>query len=286
MSENGSTAIVFPGQGSLSEGMRELVERRRPDLLELAAEAVGEDPFARLGEDTRFDQPAIFCASLAGFDALARPEPDFFAGHSLGEIAALVAAGALSEADGLALVVERGRLMAEAGAGAGGGMLAVRASRADAEPFARRNGLVVANDNAPDQVVLSGPDDAIATAEREARELGMRAKRLAVTGAFHSPAIAQAVEPFTARLEEVEFARPEVPVFSCVTAEPFGDPRRRLAEALVSPVRWLEVMRKLQAVGVRHIVEAGPGRVLAGLVRRSLDGVEAEAAEALEVARA
>ena len=286
MSENGSTAIVFPGQGSLSEGMRELVERRRPDLLELAAEAVGEDPFARLGEDTRFDQPAIFCASLAGFDALARPEPDFFAGHSLGEIAALVAAGALSESDGLALVPQRGRLMAEAGAGAGGGMLAVRASRADAEPFARRNGLVVANDNAPDQVVLSGPDDAIATAEREARELGMRAKRLAVAGAFHSPAIAQAVEPFRTRLEEIEFARPEVPVFSCVTAEPFGDPRRRLAEALVSPVRWLEVMRKLQAVGVRHIVEAGPGRVLAGLVRRSLDGVEAEAAEALDVARA
>jgi malonyl CoA-acyl carrier protein transacylase len=286
MSENGCTAIVFPGQGSLSEGMRELVERRRPDLLELVAEAVGEDPFARLGEDTRFDQPAIFCASLAGFDALARPEPDFFAGHSLGEIAALVAAGALSETDGLALVAERGRLMAEAGAGAGGGMLAVRASRADAEPFARRTGLVVANDNAPDQVVLSGPDHAIATAEREARELGMRAKRLAVAGAFHSPAIAQAVEPFRTRLEEIEFARPVVPVFSCVTAEPFGDPRRRLAEALVSPVRWLEVMRKLKAVGVLRVVETGPGRVLAGLVRRSLDGVEAETAETLEVARA
>jgi malonyl CoA-acyl carrier protein transacylase len=165
-------------------------------------------------------------------------------------------------------------------------MLAFRAPGADAQPLARRNGLVVANDNAPDQVVLSGPRDGIATAERAARELGIRAKRLAVAGAFHSPAMEPAVEPFRAVLERIEFARPQVPVFSCVTAEPFGDPRRRLAEALVSPVRWLEVMRKLKAVGVVRIVETGPGRVLAGLVRRSLDGVEVETAETLEVAGA
>jgi malonyl CoA-acyl carrier protein transacylase len=287
MRENTRTAIVFPGQGSLTDGMRDQVERRRPDLLELAADAVGEDPFARLGEDTRFDQPAIFCASLAGFEALGRPEPDFFAGHSLGEVAALVAAGALAEADGVALVAERGRLMSEAGAGAGGGMLAVRAARADAQPLAGRHGLVVANDNSPEQVVLSGPGDGIATAEHEARELGMRAKRLAVAGGFHSPAMEPALEPFRAALDEIDFAPPEVPVFSCVTAEPFDDPRRRLAEALVSPVRWLEVMRGLQAAGVVQIVEAGPGRVLTGLVRRSLDGVEAEApGDTLEVARA
>jgi [acyl-carrier-protein] S-malonyltransferase len=274
MDENGRTAIVFPGQGSVTDGMRDLVEQRRPDLLELAASAVGEDPFPRLGESTRFDQPAIFCASLAGFEALGRPRPDYFAGHSLGEIAALVAAGALAEGDALELVAERGRLMADAGAGAGGGMLAVRASRAAARPLARRHGLVVANDNAPDQVVLSGPGDAIGAAEREALEQGIRAKRLAVAGAFHSPAMEHAIEPFRAALDRIDFASPEVPVFSCVTAEPFVDPRRRLADALVSPVRWLEVMRRLKAAGVRRIVEAGPGRVLAGLVRRSLDGVE------------
>jgi [acyl-carrier-protein] S-malonyltransferase len=284
MSKNGRNAIVFPGQGSMSAGMRELVERGRPDLLELAVDAVGEDPFARLGEDTRFDQPAIFCASLAGFDALGRPRPDFFAGHSLGEVAALAAAGALTEADGVAVVAERGRLMSEAAGD--GGMLAVRASRADAEPLAERHGLVVANDNAPDQVVLSGPEEGIAAAEREARGNGLRAKRLAVAGAFHSPAMAGAAERFGALLETIDFSRPEVTVFSGVTAEPFGDPRRRLAEALISPVRWLEVMRKLRAVGVRRVVETGPGRVLAGLVRRSLDDVEALAAETHEVARA
>lgn len=285
MIKNGRSAVVFPGQGSLSAGMRVVVERRRPDLLELVTSAVGEDPFARLGEGTRFDQPAIFCASLAGFEGLGRPEPDFFAGHSLGEVAALAAAGALAEADGVALVAERGRLT-EAAAGTGGGMLALRASRAEAEPLARPAGLVVANDNAPDQVVLTGPGDALVAAEAEARALGVRAKRLAVAGAFHSPAMAPAVEPFRALLEEVEFTRPEVPVFSCVTAEPFGDPRRLLAEALVSPVRWLEVMRRLKAVGVCRFVEPGPGRVLTGLVRRSLDGVEAEAAETFEAVRA
>jgi [acyl-carrier-protein] S-malonyltransferase len=284
MSENGSSAIVFPGQGSLSADMRELAERRRPDLLELTVDAVGEDPFARVGEDTRFDQPAIFCASLAGFEALGRPDPDFFAGHSLGEVAALVAAGALSEDDGVAVVAERGRLMSEAATG--GGMMAVRAPRADAEPLAERHGLVVANDNAPDQVVISGPEDGIAAAEQEARASGIRAKRLAVAGAFHSPAMAGAAERFGALLETIDFDRPDVPVFSGVTAEPFGDPRRRLAEALVSPVRWLDVMRKLRTVGVRHVVETGPGRVLAGLVRRSLDDVEALAAESREVANA
>ena len=103
-----STAILFPGQGSHTEGMREQVARVRPDLLELVAEAMGEDPFPRVDDGTNFAQPAIFCASLAGYEALGRPDGDFMAGHSLGELAALVAAGAVSERDGLELVVLRG----------------------------------------------------------------------------------------------------------------------------------------------------------------------------------
>ncbi len=286
MDKRERTAIVFPGQGSAAPGMRETVERRRPDLLELAAEIVGEDPFARVGEGTRFDQPAIYCASLAGLAELGGERADFFAGHSMGEIAALVAAGALSERDGLAVVAERGRLMDAASREAGGGMLAVRLARAEADDFAASAGLVVANDNSPDQVVLSGPEHALAAAESQARERGLRMKRLAVAGAFHSPAMAAVAEPFRAVLARVDLAQPEVPVFSCVTAEPFGDPRRLLAEALTSPVRWLEVMRRLRASGVRRFLEPGPGRVLTGLVRRSLDGVEATSLAALEPARA
>ena len=100
MSIGPSTAILFPGQGSQTADMRDMVARVRPELLELAVQAVGEDPFPRAEEGTNFAQPAIFCASLAGWHALGRPAGDFMAGHSLGELAALVAAGALAEADG------------------------------------------------------------------------------------------------------------------------------------------------------------------------------------------
>jgi malonyl CoA-acyl carrier protein transacylase len=105
------TAILFPGQGSQTTDMRAAVQRTRPELLELVTDAVGEDPFPRAGEGTNFAQPAIFTASLAGWAALEWPAGDYMAGHSLGELAALVAAGALSEEDGLRLVALRGRLM-------------------------------------------------------------------------------------------------------------------------------------------------------------------------------
>src|SRR5947199_9179936 len=115
----GLTAILFPGQGSQTPEMRETVAEVRPDLLSLAEQIVGEDPFPRAEQGTKFAQPAIFCASLAGWEALGRPSGDFMAGHSLGEVAALVAAGRLRERDGLELVARRGRLMQAAGAGAG-----------------------------------------------------------------------------------------------------------------------------------------------------------------------
>src|ERR1700761_7742866 len=109
------TAILFPGQGSQTPEMRDLVQRVRPDLLELVTEAVGEDPFPRADEGTNFAQPAIFCASLAGWAAIGRPAAELMAGHSLGELGALVAAGALDEAEAVKLVALRGRLMHEAG---------------------------------------------------------------------------------------------------------------------------------------------------------------------------
>jgi len=158
-----TTAILFPGQGSQTPGMRDDVERVRPDLLALASECVGEDPFSLVQEGTRFAQPAIFCASLAGWAALGRPEADLMAGHSLGELAALVAAGILSERSALELVVLRGRLMQEAGERAGdGGMLALLGAGAaeQAEEIAGAHGLAIANDNSPQQVVLSGSRDA------------------------------------------------------------------------------------------------------------------------------
>jgi [acyl-carrier-protein] S-malonyltransferase len=283
------TALLFPGQGSQTADMREQVERHRPDLLELARAEVSDDLFDRADEGTRWAQPAIFCAALAGFDVLRdRVEPDVMAGHSLGEIAALVAADALTAEDGLRLVAARGRLMQEAAERAeDGGMLAVRArDRGHVEGVAGDCGLTVANDNAPDQVVLSGANGALAAAEERLRDAGVRTKRLAVAGAFHSPLMEPAVEPFRELTRQTDVREPRVPVFSCVTAAPFDDVPELLVKALTHPVRWLEVMRALHDRGVTHFVETGPGRVLAGLVRKSLAGVEAEAPLAMETAGA
>jgi [acyl-carrier-protein] S-malonyltransferase len=158
-------------------------------------------------------------------------------------------------------------------------MLAVLGhDRPTVEAVARDHGLTVANDNAPEQLVLSGPAAALEAAGSVLRRRGLRSHRLPVGGAFHSPAMTPAVAPFRAALERVELCPPDVPVLSCATAEPFGaDVRERLADALVRPVRWLELLRALHARGVTRFLEAGPGRVLTGLVRRSLPGVRAEA---------
>ena len=271
------TAVLFPGQGSHTPEMRESVASIRPDLLSLAVTVVGTDPFPLAEEGTMYAQPAIFCASLAGWNAMGSPEGDFMAGHSLGELGALVAAGALTERDGLELVALRGRLMQEAGERAGdGGMLALLGAGAaeHAESLAEAHGLAVANDNSPQQVVLSGARTALPGAATAARELGLRPMELPVTGAFHSPMMAGAVPEFAAALDRVEIESPRVTVLSAVTAEPFDDVRRRLVEALTMPVRWRETLLALHARGAERFVEVGPGKVLTGLAKRTLRDVE------------
>jgi [acyl-carrier-protein] S-malonyltransferase len=289
MARSAHTAMLFPGQGSQTDDMRDQVEHHRPDLLELAQAEVSDDLFERAGDGTRWAQPAIFCAALAGYEVLKdRYEADLMAGHSLGEISALVAAGALDAEDGLRLVAARGRLMQEAAEETGdGGMLAVRArDRATVDQVAARTNLSVANDNAPDQLVLSGALAALDEAETLLREQRVRAKRLPVAGAFHSPLMEPAVEPFRRLAERVEVRAPRVPVLSCVTAAPFQDVREQLVQAITRPVRWTDVMSALHDLGATRYVETGPGRVLTNLVRKSLDDVEAEAPLAMEAANA
>ena len=267
------TAVLFPGQGSQTPDMRETVARVRPDLLEAVLEVMAEDPFARVEEGTAFAQPAIFCASLAGWTELGAPSGDFMAGHSLGELGALVAAGCLDVRAGLELVALRGRLMQQAGEG---GMLALLgAGAADhAQELAKAHDLAVANDNCPTQVVLSGRRENLPGAASAAQELGLRAMHVPVTGAFHSPMMESAVPEFAAALSEVEFRAGAVPVMSAVTARPFDDFRLRLAEGLTRPVRWRETLIELHRLGAERFVEVGPGRVLTGLVKRTLSDVE------------
>jgi [acyl-carrier-protein] S-malonyltransferase len=200
------------------------------------------------------------------------------AGHSLGELAALVAAGCLTEREGLELVALRGKLMQESGERAGdGGMLALLgAGAADhAGELAEAHGLSVANDNSPQQVVLSGDRGSFDAASAAAKELGLRPMDLPVTGAFHSPMMAEAVPSFTAALERVEVSPPQgVTVFSAVTAAPFEDVRAQLAQALTMPVRWRETLLVMHDRGAERFVEVGPGRVLTGLAKRTLKDVE------------
>jgi [acyl-carrier-protein] S-malonyltransferase len=275
-----ASAILFPGQGSQTPDMRDLVQRVRPDLLEMAVQAVGEDPFPRADDGTHFAQPAIFCASLAGWEALGRPVEAFMAGHSLGEIGALVAAGALDEREGLELVALRGRLMHQSGLEAEdgeGGMIAVLGAGASehAPDIAEAHDLTVANDNSPMQVVISGAKSRLPDALAQAKEMGLRAMELDVTGAFHSPMMAGAVPEFERALADVTFSEPaSTTVVSAVTAQPFTDPRRELADALTMPVRWREVMLTLRELGAERFVDVGPGRVLTGLAKRTLSGVE------------
>jgi malonyl CoA-acyl carrier protein transacylase len=274
-----SNVLLFPGQGSQTAGMREAVERHTPYLLELVLDEVGADPFELVDEGTAYAQPAIVCASLALWERAGRPHAAFMAGHSLGELSALAAGGAISPADAVRLAVTRGRLMQEAGGQTPGGMMAVLGDGSEARAAMSGSGVSIANDNGPTQLVVSGPEPALEEAASEAKARGLRTMRLAVRGAFHSPAIRSAVQPYRVALEEVPVSPPGLPVFSSGTASPFGARgaaiRDQLAGALVRPVRWRETLIALRDLGADTFLEVGPGKILTGMVRRALDDVDA-----------
>jgi [acyl-carrier-protein] S-malonyltransferase len=275
-SDSASTAILFPGQGSQTSGMAAVTAAQRPDLLEQARAELGVDPFERIADGTHLAQPAIFCASLAHWKQAGSPAGELIAGHSLGELAALVAGGALDAEEGLRLAVVRGRLMEDAAGTSPGGMMAVLGGEdASVRELAASFDLTVANDNAPGQMVLSGASDSLTDARRQLRADGLKAIRLPVAGAFHSPLMAGAAEKFRAALDQVEFRQPRLPVFSSTAAAPFADPRAGLAAALTQPVVWRATLRGMHDAGARTFLEAGPGDVLTGLVRRTLDDVDA-----------
>jgi len=275
-STSAQTAILFPGQGSQTSGMAAVAAAHRPDLIEQASEELGLDPFEHIGEGTRFAQPAIYCASLAHWKQAGSPVGEMLAGHSLGELAALVAGEALGAEEGLRLAVIRGQLMEDAAGLSPGGMLAVLGGEEDqVRDLAARFELTVANDNAPGQVVLSGAAEALSETRRQLRADGVKAIRLPVAGAFHSPLMAGAAERFREALDTVEFSQPRLPVYSSTAAEPFADARAGLAAALTQPVLWRATLQGMHGAGARAFLEAGPGDVLTGLVRRTLVDVEA-----------
>lgn len=265
--------MVFPGQGSQEEGMREDIRREAPEILDELEKVMDEDPFERLEEGTRFVQPAVFCRSLASWRVLRQVvEPVVVAGHSFGDISALVAADALDLHDGLRLVVARGEITASC-AGDGGMLAVLKLDTEQVEDIARSHDLAVANYNAPGQVVLAGPTAGLEAAADDVWAARGMPVKLAVQGAFHSPQQRAAIPRFQEVLSTVRFRRPRLPVIAGATARPFRDPATELASSLVLPVRWTGVLSLLADASITDIVEAAPGEVLCGLVSRTLDGV-------------
>ena len=283
-----SRMLLFPGQGAQAVGMgRELAEGLEEcrALFARAGEVLGFDLLKTCLEGpiealTKSDvaQPAIFTVSVAARAALAHFAGDKFsvagaAGHSLGEWAALHAAGVVSFEDALRVLRARGQFMQAACEATPGGMLTIIGLPLEkVQEVAQASGLEVANLNSPVQTVLSGHADRIAAGEAAAKAAGAkRALRLTVAGAFHSSLMKPAADKLADFLQGVEFRAPQYPVWSNATGKPHGSPdeiRQAMVAQVVSSVRWTDGVADMVAAGMTAGCECGPGTVLAGLVKR------------------
>jgi trans-AT polyketide synthase/acyltransferase/oxidoreductase domain-containing protein len=277
-----ATVFMFPGQGSQSLGMGAELFERYPGLVAEADAILDysikklclENPDGLLNR-TDYTQPALYIVDVLSYLAKAEDEeisPDFVIGHSLGEYAALHAAGAFDFATGLTLVKKRGALM---NAATGGGMAAILGMDGDAVAAALAelgaDRIDVANFNSPSQTVISGIKSDIETFAPQMKEKG--AKRvviLPVSGAFHSRYMKPAAEEFEAFLSGFSFGSLKVPCIANCSAKPYTDDSiaSNLVKQIYSSVRWIETIKGLREQGADGFVEVGPGTVLAGLVRQ------------------
>jgi [acyl-carrier-protein] S-malonyltransferase len=285
-------AFCFPGQGSIEAGMGRDIAAVVPaalDVFRRGSEASGLDLerlcfHAEAEElvDTAVQQPALVATSLAMLAAIRDRgiEPDYVVGHSVGEFAALAAAGSITIEDALALVRERGIAMAEAAAQHPGSMAAILGLEDEVvETLCRQIlGVWPANYNCPGQIVVSGENLAVEECIERAQEEGARrAVKLKVSGAFHSPLVARAADRLRPAIEKVRFQEPVAPFMSTVTARLESAQRMAplLVDQLTAPVRFTQAASELMREGVKTFVEVGPGNVLSGLVRRIDRGVKA-----------
>ena len=298
-----TTAFLFPGQGAQVVGMgaglyhastlaRSVFEEADATLDFPLTKRIFEGPVEELRQTVNA-QPAILCVSIACLRAMeeqlgdAMPTPAFVAGHSLGEYTALVAAQALTFADGLRLVRRRGELMQAASDRAPSGMAAMLgASLATVQDVCAATGTQVANLNSPGQYVIAGPLAALDEAVGLAQAQGVRrVVRLEVSGAFHTEMMRPAQDELDGTLRDVELHHTAVPVVANTTARPVTTPeevRHELAQQLCGCVMWQASVEYMVAQGVTRFVEVGPGNVLTGLTRRIAPEVEAVAVEGLD----
>ena len=292
-------AFVFPGQGSQSLGMLADLAAPFPQVREAFAEAsegAGVDlwtlsqqgPEEQLNQ-TEFTQPALLAAGIAvwrAWQAQGGAQPSVLAGHSLGEYAALVAAGAISLADGAKLVRERGRLMQLAVPAGTGAMAAVLGAEealvAEVCAAAAGDGVVVpANFNSPGQIVIGGSADAVDRALAELAARGVRKTvKLAVSVPSHTPLMREAANRLSEVMNAMAWREPALPVVQNVDGEVHEGVqsiRDALVRQLYLPVRWTDCVQALAARGATRIAECGPGKVLSGLVKRIDKSLDARA---------
>jgi [acyl-carrier-protein] S-malonyltransferase len=295
--------VVFPGQGSQSIGMADAwaVNPVGKAILDEASDAMGRDVVVGCHDEaslatTEFVQPALLAVGLAGFavlEAEGLSAPIGVAGHSLGEFAALAAAGVLTLPEALDLVVVRGAAMQRAGEERPGTMAALLGvGPEDAEALCDDvrgdDVLLVANLNSPVQVVVSGSIDAVARAEATAKERRIRAVRLNVAGAFHSPLMEPAIAAIDECLDSLAFAAPRFPIAENVSGTLVSDPeelRALLQRHVISPVRWEDCARALVRAGATTLVEPGTGDVLTRLQKRIDPAVRAVAVASPDAAK-
>ena len=288
-------ALVFPGQGSQSVGMMQGFADSKVvrDTFAEASEALGQDLWQLVAEGpadglnaTVNTQPVMLTAAYAMYRAWLEaggPAPAMVAGHSLGEYTALVAAGVLSFADAVPLVRFRAQAMQEAVPMGSGAMAAILgldddAVRAACTEAAQGEIVEAVNFNAPSQVVIAGHKAAVERGAAAAKARGAkRAVMLPVSAPFHSSLLKPAAERLRERMQSVRFNAPSIAVVNNVDVAVVADPAQikdALARQACNPVRWVEIVRVFAAQGVTHVVECGPGKVLAGLTRRIEDGLQ------------
>ena len=275
------TVYFFPGQGSQKLKMGAECFDRFPEQVRLADQELGysikdlclEDPQKQL-DQTQFTQPALFIVSALSYQAkladTGNQAPDYVLGHSVGEYAALFAAGVFDLSTGIRLVKKRGEIMSKA---MGGGMAAVigmpPARITELMQTANLTGIDIANFNSPEQTVISGPVDDIDRVIPVLESGGARmVVKLKVSGAFHSRRMVEASRDFGAFLESIAFHEPRIPVISNLEAGPYTGSRVRelLTRQVCSPVRWTESIQYLHGLGEMSFEEIGPGKVLTRLL--------------------